>query len=223
MAKRKTKKSGPVSKAQEALQVTFVLKGNLKRAQILYLFIGAQLVRVRDEKLYAELHHPDLESYAAERLKLGRSSLYRYLQVYDWARKFHKEWTEPNCPGFIPVLSDATDLMWIEYELAKPDLDPKKRAALEQLRQQGLAGTLPRSALRQWRKAKRPGADQAVATFLSALRRLRRQGAKYTALPAEVLAHLEAAIALIENAKPVQLAAFDLLPPPTGARWPIYV
>jgi transposase len=60
---------------QEALEVTWTLKGHLKNAQVAYLRVGVLLAKVRDKKLYAALHHPDMESYAAERLHLARASL----------------------------------------------------------------------------------------------------------------------------------------------------
>ena len=110
------KKRAPVvpTAVQEALQVTWLLKGNLKNAQIAYIRIGKLLARVRDRKLYAALKHPDIESYAQERVNLRRTSLYRYLQVYDWIAKFHKDWLEPHPKGFIPDLNDTADLMWME-------------------------------------------------------------------------------------------------------------
>ena len=55
-----------------ALQTTLVLKGTLKRVQLMYLRVGELLVKVRDEKLYAALKYVDMESYASERL--GRAS-----------------------------------------------------------------------------------------------------------------------------------------------------
>jgi hypothetical protein len=83
MGKRKvTKQTKKAAKAdplvQEALEVTWVLKGHLKNAQIAYLRVGRMLRDVRDRKLYAHLKHPDLESYAEQRLHLARTSLYKY-------------------------------------------------------------------------------------------------------------------------------------------------
>jgi len=67
----------PKTAVQEALEITWVLKGHLKNAQISYLRAGAMLAKVRDKKLYSALQHPDIESYAETRLNLGRASLYR--------------------------------------------------------------------------------------------------------------------------------------------------
>jgi len=37
-----------------------------------------------------------------------------YLHIYDWARTSHPEWLKKNAKGFIPDLSDAGNLIWIE-------------------------------------------------------------------------------------------------------------
>ncbi|MEK9135767.1 MAG: hypothetical protein AAB393_01485, partial [Bacteroidota bacterium] len=84
-SKKSSKAKSALQKAvQEALQVTWVLKGKLKSAQMAYLKIGAMLAQVRDKKMFSTLKHPDIEDYAWQRLKLRRSALYQYLQVYDW-------------------------------------------------------------------------------------------------------------------------------------------
>ena len=74
--------------------------------QMLYLEIGRTLVDVRDRKLYAVLNHPDLESYAKQRLWLGRAALYRYVQVYEWAAKSQKstrvDLVARSCPSTSP-------------------------------------------------------------------------------------------------------------------------
>jgi hypothetical protein len=88
-AKKSTaKKAGttaqkPPTPGQKAWQVTWQLMGELKRMQRAYLRVGAMLVEVRDRKYYADLNHPDIESYAAQRLHLAKTSLYKYLNVYD--------------------------------------------------------------------------------------------------------------------------------------------
>ena len=78
-AKRVLSEAGKA--AQDANQVTWLLLGNLKNIRKMYLTICIQLARVRDQKLYAALHYPDMEQYARDRLNLGRSSLYNYLQT----------------------------------------------------------------------------------------------------------------------------------------------
>lgn len=193
-----TKKPAPKTPAQEALEVTWLLKGNLKNAQIAYIRVGTLLARVRDEKLYAALKHPDMESYAQERLQLGRSSLYKYLQVHDWMVEFHPQWLQPKPEGFIPELADAADLIWIEKELARGDLPPGKRTALEALHKKALAGGLRDGDLDAYR---RPQHDtvEGLKSYLSKLRLLRKRGAELATMPPEAIAHLDAAIEIIKN------------------------
>jgi len=145
----------PPADVKEALETTWTLKGHLKNAQIAYIRVGVLLAKVRDRKLYKALGHANMESYAEERLRLGRASLYRYLQVHDWIQEFHKEWLEPKPKGFIPDLADAGDLIWIERELGRKDLDAKKKADLDELRKKALDGRLREGDLGRWRV--RPG------------------------------------------------------------------
>jgi hypothetical protein len=202
---------------QEALQVTWLLKGNLKNVQIAYIRVGKLLARVRDEKLWAALKHVTIEDYAEARLQLGHTSLYRYLRVHDWIVEFHKEWLEPKPKGFIPELADVADLIWIENELAKKDLDPAKRAALEALRQKALEGRLRSHDLDPFRKGK-PVGDAGLRAFVSKLRLLRKRGRELATLPPEVLAHLDAAIDLLANANALQTAGMELFDTPSGRR-----
>ena len=134
--------SRPPSRAQRAIQVTFVLKGHLKNAQIAYLRVAALLAQVRDQRLWAALKHPSLEAYAAERLGLQRASLWRYLQIYDWARKSHPGWLARRPKGFIPELTDAYALMWIERHLADEHLADEMRRTLERLRRKARVASL---------------------------------------------------------------------------------
>ena len=64
-------------------QFTGKLVGDLKNVQVAYIRACVGLARARDEKLYAIISDPDLETYALNRLHLGRASLHRYLQVHD--------------------------------------------------------------------------------------------------------------------------------------------
>ena len=190
--------TAPKDVVQEALEITWTLKGHLKNAQISYIRVGTLLAKVRDQKLYEALKHPDMESYAKQRLRLGRASLYRYLQVHDWVQQFHKEWLEPKPKGFIPDLTDAADLIWIEHELTQPDLDPKRRAALEDLRARGLAGELKDGEVAAFRRAGNP--DGGLKSFLSSLCSLRQRGAGLEKMPRDALSDLDAAIDSIGQA-----------------------
>ena len=190
---------------QKALQVTWLLKGHLKNSQLAYLRVGALLARVRDEKLYAALKHADIESYAEQRLHLGRTSLYRYLQVYAWVTSSHPEWLQPKPKGFIPSLADAAGLIWIESTLAGRRLDPARRAALEVLRQKGLDGSLSKKDLNDFRRKGRTG-DASLKAYLSTLRQVRRRGESIKGLPVEVLSHLDSAIEILAHDHTLKLA-----------------
>src|ERR1051325_4318872 len=119
-----------VSPAERANQITWLLKGDLKNIQISYLRAGAKLATIRDEKLYHALKYNSLEEYAEKRLGLRRAALYRYLQVYDWVRKSHRGWLAKHPKGFIPELTDAYGLIWIEDQLEDEHLGPETRAEL---------------------------------------------------------------------------------------------
>jgi len=206
------KKTG-ASKAvvQEALQVTWVLKGHLKNVQVAYIRAGKLLGEVREKKLYEALGHPDLESYAETRLNLGRASLYRYVQVYSWIRDFHPAWLAAKPQGFIPELTDVADLMWLERELARKDLGAGRRATLEELRQKAMEGKLRTGDLDRYRSAARPrDSGKALKSFLSKLRSLRMRGAQLASMPPEAIGHLDAAIEILNNASTLQLARLDL-------------
>ena len=201
------KARAPVAKTpvQEALEVTWVLKGHLKNAQISYLRVGGMLSRVRDKKLYAALGHATLEDYAEQRLRLGRTSLYKYLQVYEWVSAFHPEWLQPKPKGFIPDLSDVADLIWIEKELKRKDLTSQARTELEALRAKALDGRLKKNDLDSWQRRGGRAAD-GLKSFLSRVRLLRKRGSALDDMPAEAISHFDAAIEIIRNAMVVRKA-----------------
>ena len=213
MAEENTVPNDPSGKkeltpAQEAAQITWELKGHLKNAQIAYLRVAKMLADVRDRKRYADLNFKDIESYAVQSLRLGRSSLYNYLRVFDWVKTFHPAWLEDHPKGFIPNLADAVDLMWIEEELAKKDLDAKRKAALEELRQKALDGQLEKGDLKALRKRNNKP-EKGLRLFLAALRALRRRGANLAFVPAEVIQLLDQAIGILENKQTLQVAGLD--------------
>jgi len=217
MARTGTVKSGkPLNPAQEALQVTFVLKGNLKRAQLMYLFIAKELAEVRERSLYAALGHKDMEDYAHQRLDLGRSSLYNYLHIYDWVSKCHPEWLGKKVKGKIPDLSDVGDLMWIENALLRTDLDPAKRATLEGLQKKALSGKLRRTDMQAFKQTAKPATEQ-LADFLTALRGLRQKASKVAGMPPEAMAHLDATISLVSNEKILKVVGMRVITAQPGS------
>jgi len=208
MAKRKTvrkirAKKAPSTKVktavQEALEVTWVLKGHLKNLQLSYIRVGKLLSEVRDKKMYETLGHKDIDSYAAARLRLGRSSLYRYLQVYDWVLGHHKEWLDPKPKGFIPELNDAAGLMWIEETLTRKDLDAPMKKSLEGLQKKALDGTLDEGDLEKVRRQAH-SKEQGLKSFLSKVRNLRMRGSQLASMPPEAIKTLDATIEIIQNA-----------------------
>jgi hypothetical protein len=208
----------PKALVQEALQTTFVLKGTLKRVQLMYMRVGVLLVKVRDQKLYAALNHPDMESYARERLGLGRSSLHKYLRIHEWVSRTRPEWLKPKAVGFIPDLSDVGDLMWLEAELAKRNLSAARRAILEDLRQQGLAGKLRRSDVRKVREPENT-VKGGLQQVISRLRQVRKRAAALANMSPEVLAHLDAAIQIMRNDNALQVARLDSWEMTRDAKW----
>jgi hypothetical protein len=202
--KQRVERSG----VQEALQVTWLLKGNLKNAQLAYLRIGALLVQVRDKNLYSALGHADMVDYAEQRLQLGKTSLYKYLKVYDWVSNSHPEWLQPKPKGFIPDLSDIADLIWIENELVKKDIVPEKRTNLQTLQKKALAGTLRQSDLVPLRRREHTGKD-GINSFLKKLRLLRKRGSELASMPSEVISHLDAAIEILKNNDAIKIVGID--------------
>jgi hypothetical protein len=188
-------KTNPV---QRALQLIFVLKGDLKNAQISYIRAGAKLAKIRDEKLWRTLKHDSLESCAQQRLGLGRSSLYRYLKIYDWIRKSHRGWLAKHPKGFIPELTEAYDLIWIEEQLENEHLAPAIRKELEALRRKGLSGKLTQSELEEFRRRGRKHQDSLTAVNAS-LRAIRRRLAALPVSPA-LLAELDVFLEHLKSA-----------------------
>ena len=230
MARKKTaaKKTSVVTKpvavthpkavVQEALQTAFVLKGTLKRVQRMYLRVGELLVKVRDQKQYEALNHPDMESYAHERLGLGRASLHNYLRIYAWVSRSHPEWLKAGAKGFIPDLSDVGDLMWLESELAKANLTAARRAVLEELQKKGLAGQLRRSEVRKIREPENT-VKGGLKQVISRLRLVRKRAAALANMSPEVLAHLDAAIQILVNDNALKVARLDSVETMPDGKW----
>lgn len=196
-AKQETKY--PKAVVQEALQLAFVLKGHIKRAQKYYLVIGRELAKMREEKYYEVLHHPTLADFAKEHLGLSQASMYRYLQMYDWASQKHPEWLKDGWKGTIPDLGDVPELICIEKKLERKDLKPEDRKALATIQKEALAGKLDPKNLQAYRRGNRV-AKSPFKSYLSALRRDRKRGAAMAKMPAEVISNLDEAIAALQNA-----------------------
>ncbi len=196
------KKSAKQIEVQEALQVTWLLKGTLKNAQLSYLRVGKLLSQVREKKMFVSLGHPDIEDYAEKRLQLGRASLYRYIQVYDWVTKNHPEWLQPKPKGFIPDLYDVAGLITIERELAEKNVSPQKRKKLEELQSKALTGELKSSEVAKVSKSSKT-AGELMKNMALRLVSVRKQCSAISGIPAEVIKYLDGAIGLLNNEKAV--------------------
>lgn len=198
--RRFPKKAEPGS-VQEALEYSFLLNGGIKSHRIAFLRLGRLLAYVRDMKLYVKLKHPNIEEYAWEHLRLNKSSLYRYLNAYDWVFKNHSAWLLPKPKGFIPDVTRIDFLRWLTAELAKTNLSEQTRAELKALEAKALEGRLTDEEIRDYRHSKRR--TDGLVAFLSTLRSVRKRGALLKGMPREALSSLDTAINLIyEVVKP---------------------
>ncbi|MEI6167583.1 MAG: hypothetical protein WCS52_10335 [bacterium] len=117
--------------------------------------------------------------------------------------EFHPKWLEPKPEGFIPELSDADDLIWIEKELSRVDLKPETKTALAGLQKKALEGQLRDGEIVpfQRRQNKKEGGLKA---YLSKLRLLRKRAGELASMPPEVIAYLDRAIEILKNDPPAQ-------------------
>lgn len=188
-----------LSPAQRANRITYFLKGDLKRIQVAYIHAGAKLAQIRDEKLYRALKHETLEDYAQRRLGLGRSALYRYLQIHDWVRRDHPGWLARHPKGFIPELTDAYGLMWIEERLHDEHLGPQTRKDLEALRKKALEGKLTKRDVEDFKHRGEERQDSLTAVAAS-LRAIRRRAAALADFPPNLLRDLDALLDRLKSA-----------------------
>ena len=147
----------------------------------------------------AEPIYTSLEDYAEKRLRLGRASLYRYLQIYEWVRKSHGGWLAKHPKGFIPDLSDAFELIWIEKQLENPALGAATRAELEAMRRKALAGELTQREFDEFRRRGQKRHDTLGAVAAS-LRAIRRRAAALDEFPAQALRDIDEALDRLKSA-----------------------
>jgi hypothetical protein len=187
-----------LSPAQIANQITFRLKGDLKNAQIAYIRAAKLLAQVRDEKLWQALRFQTIEEYAAKRLQLQRSALYHYLQIHDWLRRFHPSWLAQKPKGFIPDLTEASALMWIDRYLEAKNPPEALRKELEAMRRKALSGALTDREFRALRDRLR-GSIPPLRAILRRMKSLRRAAVRVPRFPADALASLDASIGAVEQ------------------------
>jgi hypothetical protein len=191
-----------------AEQITTYLKSSLQTVRVAFLTVGRLLDQVRQGRFFALLGYADIESYAEQRLRLGRTSLYKYLQVFDWVVQHHPEWLDPGPDTFIPDLNDAVDLIYIEKELPRKDLADSTRKNLEALKEKALKGELKRTDLDPYRRRTSSNRDWRKG-FLSLLRSVLQKGRKLKGMPPEVIDHLERAIDVLSHATILNLAGME--------------
>lgn len=188
----------PANALEEGLQLTGYLKSSLQVVRRAFLQVGKLLILVREKTLYAAMGHPDLESYAAERLRLGRSSLYNYLHIFEWVKANHPEWIDAAPGVFVPDLSDVVDLIHFDGELKRKDLPAATKRELKKLQTKALKGELKRSDTAAFRQRGRSPSGE-VQAFLASLRQLRERGARLTEIPPEAIARLDDAIEIVSH------------------------
>ena len=194
---------------QKALEFTWALKGHIRAAAKQYLRVAQEIARARDERIYAVLKNPTLEDYAEKRLGLSERSMYRYLQIYDWVLQSHKQWLEPGNKERVPDLAEVPDLIWLEKQLKRSDLDAETRAKMEDAYKKGLDGKLDPKEVGDLRKNQHRG-KESLESALSMLRRDRKRCAELTTMPGEVVTHLDEVITDLINAMHLERSAFAL-------------
>ena len=192
MAKR------PPSPGQIAHQLTWQLEGWIKRIQVLYILVGIQLAKIRDEQHWKALRHPTIEDWAQKRLGLQRATLYHYLQVHEWLKREHPAWLKPKPKGFIPHLTGASALMWIEQQLRRRGLSESLRKDLAAMRAQAMRGTLTDDEFRDLRARVR-GTTEPLRAMLARLKSLRREADGVPGFPDASSDALDEAIRALER------------------------
>ncbi|MGH7805990.1 MAG: hypothetical protein ACREQJ_16700 [Candidatus Binatia bacterium] len=184
----------PPSPAQRANEITFLLKGDLKNKQLSFLRVGRRLAQIRDGRFFAALKFASMEDYAAKRLKLGRASMYRYLQVHDWVREFHPRWLANKPKGFIPELSDVLALMSIDRWLTEPGLDAKRRKALESAQRKALAGELSKREFEAL-VPRRPAREDSLRAIMASLRTVAKRARRLPGIAEDLVRGLDELVA----------------------------
>ena len=153
-----------------------------------------------------------MEDYAQQRLGLERATLYHYLQVHEWLKRDHPAWLAAKPKGFIPSLTGASALMWIEQKLHGRGLSAAARKDLAAMRAQAMRGALTDDEFRALR-ARLRGDAEPLRAMLSRLRSLRREVGRISNWPAAASAALEDAIRAVEHALEANRRTSRLLGP----------
>ncbi len=195
----------PVTPVISPEQITEYIKMALQAQRVSFLNVGKLLAMVRDGKLYAQLGHADLDSYAKARLQLGHSTLFLYLRVRDWVAENHPEWFDPEPGTFIPDLYDIDAAAWVDKQLAKPELTPEIRTDLKTLKKKALSGKLTKSERTDFAARMRHTPEDGLRKFLKKLQALREEGTQVEGMPPEIVSGLDDLAELLQNALKVPL------------------
>lgn len=206
---------------QAAGKITGDLINNLQNIRKTFLKIGMLLTEVRDRKFYETLHHKDMAEYALKRLDMSKTAMYRYMQVYEWARAKHPEWLDPTKKKKrIPELTQAVGAMWADQELAKENLEPERKATLEKLQKKALARKLTVKELRAaQQRTNKLNPNKGTAKMLASLRAMRKRGER-DGVSAQLLAAVDSAIRVAEHDLTIETAGLHYLDAWPGERCP---
>jgi len=106
---------------------------------------------------------------------------------------------EKHPKGFIPELTDAYGLMWIETQLEDEHLGPETRKQLEALRRKALAGKLTKEDVEKFKKDGTHHRDSLTAVAAS-LRAIRRRAAALRDFPPALLGDIDALLDRLKSA-----------------------
>jgi hypothetical protein len=112
-------------------------------------------------------------------------------------REFHPNWLARKPKGFIPELTDAYALMWLDHRVAEGSIDGSERRELEKMRRKALKGSLSHNEFQRL-QARTHGEMSPLRSFLSTLHSARRCGTRVPRMSPAILAELDRFIARVE-------------------------
>ncbi len=111
----------------------------------------------------------------------------------------HRGWLAKHPKGFIPELTDASGLKWIEERLEDEHLGAETRTELEVLRRKALEGKLTDRELKEFRNRGRKRHDT-LGAIAASLRAIRRRAAGVGEFPPAALRELDTLLDLLKSA-----------------------
>ena len=114
-------------------------------------------------------------------------------------RKDHPGWLAKRPKGFIPELTDAYGLLWIEKQLEDENLGPQTRKDLEALRRKALEGKLTKEDVDRFRKRGDERRDS-LTVVIASMRAIRRRAGALADFPPDLLHALDAILDRLKSA-----------------------